>query len=201
MAKVFPAFLCLLILALTAIACAPAAPTATPAPTPTATPAPTATPWVTFSPRPYFSIQLPSDHWKEIFDGHKWHRWRGGGTVSTVSYQSPGYNSWAVVAVMSRFGFPRDTTVYDVSEIDFKTFLQDPRHFREVSTIEVSPGILRTHFKHRQPRDCDTVDIYGLHILTEHRSYTAQVLVCAHELDRRFDERFVERVFDGFSYE
>ena len=50
--KVLVSGVCLLILALAVIACAPAAPTATPEPTPTATPAPTPTPQPTATPLP-----------------------------------------------------------------------------------------------------------------------------------------------------
>ena len=62
--KVLVSGVFLLILALAALACAPAAPPATPAPTPTATPAPTATPIVAArspSPTPQATAATPDE--------------------------------------------------------------------------------------------------------------------------------------------
>ena len=175
-------------------------PTVTPTPNPTPTPyvPPWATnPWATFNPRYYFSIQLPSTEWKEIWDEHQGGRDRV--STSRVAYQYPRSTPQAGVAVLSRFGLPPDTTVYDLLEIDLE-LLRDVTGFREVSTTEVSPGILRTHFKHRFTPTCPgESDGFGLHIMAEPRSHTVLVGIC-NSARTWYDDDFVERVFDGFNY-
>ena len=187
----------------------PPFPTFTPEvkPTPIPTPTPTAVlgvagPWITLNPRSYFSIQLPSTEWKEVLDEYDGGRY--GVSVSRVGYQYPSRNPRVDVLVLSRFGLPRDTTANDLLELDL-ALLRRFYESREVSTTEVDPGILRTHFQLRGRELCSSQsssgqsDVFGLHIMAEPRSHTVLVGICDF-VRPWYDDDFVDRMFDGFSY-
>lgn len=129
---------------------------------------------------------------------------RDGVSISRVGYRYPSRNPRVEVFVLSRFGLPRNTTVYALLEMDL-SLLRRFYESREVSTTEASPGILRTHFQLREQDLCPRgsnpgqSDVFGLHIMTEPRSHTVLVGICDFG-QSEYDDDFVERVLDGFNH-
>ena len=225
--KAIPALAGLLILALTAIACASAAPTATPAPTPTAVPTPTATPqptptpeptptttpvptptplptatpeptptakpvvpWQRFNPRPYFSVDLPED-WESSTDG-----W------DLTIFNAPWHR-----AVMYVFSWPlTERTPDDLVAADVADDFLDPKRkkpgFELDAMYEVSPIAYRARYRYSWDSNgvlCGDMEGYGLYILQSERMFVINLEVCT-DWTGRYDDAFVDRVFDSLAY-
>lgn len=160
-----------------------------PTPTPTPTPWPTATPvpWTTHSPRPYYSIQMPSD-WVKFYDGY-----------ILVSFESPDSKAYVrIFSSFSEYGWADGTTVDDLVLNDLNLDDDEPG-FRILSVWSVSSTVKRSSYRYNgSGGNCD-ISGYGLHILLPKRNFFVDIEVCDNSR-WKYDDAFVNRMLDSFTY-
>ena len=191
MKVLFPWVVLLILLALTAVACATAAPAATPLPTvtpyPTTTLTPTpAIPWPRISPKPYFSVELPMD-WDVRYDSPN---------LLFISAPAPWHQ--AFIRVVS--GTRKDLTIEAFVDSVLDVLRKDPG-FELDALEEVSNSIYRARYRYSQDSSyCGDYEAYGLFIARPARNFIITLAVCADSTEQ-YDDAFVERVFDSIIYQ
>ena len=164
-------------------------PTPLPAPTLTPTPQPTATPvpWGTHSPRHFYSLSLPFD-WAKDYDGNL-----------LVAFESPDKRAFVeIFSEFAEYGWKEGFTADENALLDVNRQADEPG-FRIISLSPVSQNVKRSHYRYDGGALYCDITGYGLHILLPNRYFFVRIEVCDNAL-WKYDDAFVERVFDGFTY-
>ncbi len=177
-------------------------PTPTPTPRPTATPWPTATPvppvqWTTQRPRSFFSIEAPAD-WRKSGDDTS--KLDSGVDFTFINFDDPDNKaSVTVISYQSSYGWQAGYTLDDSVQGDLDVIRDNEAGFQLLSLQSVSPISKRSQYRYDGTDNyCDIVG-HGLHILIPEYIFAVFVEVCEPWV-WKWDDDFVDRVFDSFSY-
>lgn len=178
------------------------APTPTPTPVQTPTPAPTATPtpvpmstpasreWVRYTTN-FYSIDVPFN-WEKAYDE------ASGEDGGATGFLHPQLHSEILIYYFYMENGWTPLTLQDTTEVTQSIDADEP-NYTLVSLEHSSPSTMRSQFTYTDTARGCKIEAHGLHVMLPRHIVFLSLRYCSIAANL-YDETFVERIMDSFSY-